>query len=121
MTLSAGRREGDSADMETVHGLKLLRLESALTALRRELHDLPAGLDAGPCVATAATRLLAEVGSTLPDALLEELHVLVGRGDGLSADEARVIVAQLQGWVEGLLPSIRFDAFNDPRDGEQDS
>ncbi len=98
--------------METVQGLKLLRLEAARAAVRREWHDLPADLDATPRVATTATRLLAEVGSTLPDSLLDELHELVGRGDQLSVDEARVIVAQLQGWVEGLIPSILCDALD---------
>ena len=107
--------------METVQGLKLLRLDAALAAVRQELHDLPVDRDVAPRVATTATRLLAEVGSALPDTLLDELHALVGCGDRLSLDEARVIVAQLQGWVEGLIPSICFDLGEDgSEDGQAD-
>lgn len=54
-------------------------------------------------------RSVEELGDVLPDELREELASLVpSRGDRApSASELRVIDAQLSGWLEGLLQTMR--------------
>jgi len=86
-----------------VNGAKVLRLQQALAALVDELRTVEADSDEERRLIRLVPLLLAEVGSALPDPLLDELEVLVGRRPAeLSPSAARVVLAQLSGWLTAL-------------------
>ena len=81
-----------------VNGPKLIRLESALASVRSELQTVDPGSVADDRVDRLVLRLLVEVGSCLPEPLLEELRRLVGPNAG-HGRVARLTLAQLEGWL----------------------
>jgi hypothetical protein len=101
-----------------IDGGKLLRLHDSLAAVvdesaRGALDDRVAG-----DLRVVTGRFLVEIGSALPDDLLDELRLLVGDGlVGASDDELRLLRRQLLGWVEGVLGALVVAA---PDDGDAD-
>lgn len=90
---------------DAVDGPKLMRLEGAVSAVLDELHHADAQAWDEPRVNQLVARTLAEVGSCLPDPLLDELGRLVGplREDAPSPSTVRVVLAQLEGWLAAIL------------------
>ena len=90
---------------DAVDGPKLMRLEGAVSAVLDELHHVDARAWDEPRVDQLVARTLAEVGSCLPDPLLDELGRLVGPlGDGeRSPSTVRVVLAQLEGWLAAIM------------------
>ena len=88
-----------------VDGPKLMRLEGAVSAVLYELHHVDRRAWDEPRVDQLVARILAEVGSCLPDPLLDELGRLVGPlGEGdRSPSTVRVVLAQLEGWLAAIL------------------
>lgn len=89
----------------TVNGPKLVRLEYTIRSLIEEMREAAPSSEDLADVGGVLDRLLAEVGSCLPDPLLEELARLVGPlGDGpVDGDTLRVVLAQLDGWLAALV------------------
>jgi len=89
---------------EEVDGPKLLRLRQALAALLAEVGKVDPDPDEEHWLIAAVPRMLAEVGSSLPDSLLDELGRLVGPtcGPRLTACSARLVLSQLEGWLDAL-------------------
>lgn len=105
---------GEAGDTQVlvIDGTKLLRLEATLDAVLGELPTEVGGERETRRFDELTSRLLAEVGSTLPDPLLDELHRLLGSfPEPLSLRQLRILLVQLEGWVDGLL-----DAFTLPVD-----
>jgi hypothetical protein len=95
-----------------IDGGKLLRLHDSLAAMVDE--STRAELDAAVTgdLRAVTGRFLVEIGSALPDDLLDELRLLVGATD----DELRLLRRQLLGWVEGVLSALVVATI--PDDGE---
>jgi hypothetical protein len=88
---------------DVVDGPKLIRLQRAIGSLLDEMHGLDRDRDEQVQLVKLVPRILAEVGSSLPNELLAELGLLVGPvPEDLTADGARVILAQVEGWVGAL-------------------
>lgn len=91
----------------SIDGGKLLRLHDSLAAMVDEAThgELDAAVTGD--LRTVTGRFLVEIGSALPDDLLEELRVLVGDDlVGATDDELRLLRRQLLGWVEGVLSAL---------------
>jgi hypothetical protein len=89
---------------------ELFRLDWSLTAVRSEVRQLR-DLD-DPSVrarlALLEQRWLSELQRILPDSLHSELHGLLDwlRNDKLSSAEIRLGLAQLEGWLDGVLSGM---------------
>lgn len=88
-----------------VDGPKVMRLEGAVSAVLDELHHVDVRVWDEPRINQLVARILAEVGSSLPDPLLDELGRLVGPlVDGeRHPSTVRVVLAQLEGWLAAVL------------------
>ena len=88
-----------------VDGPKIMRLEGAVSAVLDELHHVDVRVWDEPRINQLVARVLAEVGSCLPDPLLDELVRLVGPlTDGArTPSTVRVVLAQLEGWLAAVL------------------
>ncbi len=87
---------------------KAVRLAGAIDALVAEVHAAPLDEAARVRLLRAYHAALVEVGSTVSDALLEELRRL-GLTDldpQSSLALARVAVSQLDGWLHGVLEGM---------------
>lgn len=89
---------------------ELWRLEWAVRAVRsevRHLRDLDDPSTRRFVVALQRT-WLKELEEVLPVSLHEELHRLVGwlGNEGLSTAEVRLGLAQLEGWLDGVLSGV---------------
>src|SRR5579884_2019716 len=82
---------------EVIDGSKLMRLEGAVAAVLDELHHVEVRKWDEPRIDQLVARILAEVGSCLPDSLLDELVRLVGplKDGERSPSTVRVVLAQL--------------------------
>lgn len=87
-----------------VHYAKLVRIDAAIEQLRAAAKAEALDADALARLDAAVRRLLVETGSAVPEPLLEELGELVRpfQHPDRSADEIRMALAQLAGWVDGL-------------------
>ncbi len=91
----------------------LLRLQSELEALAVEVHHL--GEDATDRAVWARVShvlpaILAQLQSVMAEPEQGEMHTFfdwIAEGGALSEDELRVAVAQLLGWVDGVISGIR--------------
>ena len=89
---------------------ELFRLDWSLTAVRSEVRQLR-DLD-DPSVrarlALLEQRWLSELQRILPDSLHSEFHGLLDwlRNDKLSSAEIRLGLAQLEGWLDGVLSGM---------------
>jgi hypothetical protein len=88
---------------------KLVRLTWMLGELFEELRGVPLDDPARARLHHLLGRALVELGSSLPDDLLEELATLMVAVDDTdpSTAELRTVQAQLLGWLEGLLATAR--------------
>lgn len=82
-----------------------MRLEGAVSAVLDELRHVDVRTWDDPRVNQLVARILAEVGSCLPDPLLDELGRLVGplTDEERSPSTVRVVLAQLEGWLAAIL------------------
>jgi len=87
---------------------KAMRLADMIDTMVRELHAAPIDDAARIRLLSAYRSVLVEVGSTLSDALLDELARLqtASLDPSCSIDEARVAMAQLEGWLHGLIEAM---------------
>ena len=95
----------DDRTVEDVHITKLLRVDAAICRLRETAAAAdPLDADALERLDAAVRQLLVETGSAVPEPLLEELAELVRpfQHPDRTADEVRMSLAQLAGWVSGL-------------------
>ena len=99
------------ADETLLNAKKLARVHAMASALIDELHR-------GDLDDLSRHRLehltfdtLVEMGSAVPDDLLEELRRLVPPGEGLNATDAelRILWAQILGWIGGIALSEGFE------------
>lgn len=90
---------------EVIDGSKLMRLEGAVAAVLDELHHVEVRKWDEPRIDQLVARILAEVGSCLPDSLLDELVRLVGplKDGERSPSTVRVVLAQLEGWLSAVV------------------
>jgi hypothetical protein len=88
-----------------VNGAKAVRMLWMLVSLLDELHRDDLDEAARDRMQHLLERTLVELGSALPDDLLDELAVFVvpASGEHPTASELRMFEAQLLGWLEGLL------------------
>ena len=91
-----------------VHPSKFLRLADMIDRLVFELHAAPIDDAARERLLAMYRSTLVEVGSTLSDALLDELGRLqtAGLDAKASIDEARVAMTQLEGWLHGVIEGM---------------
>ncbi|HEV2368901.1 MAG TPA: proteasome activator [Acidimicrobiales bacterium] len=88
---------------DVIDGPKVMRLQQMLGVLLAEMHAVEPDSEEEAHATRCVPRLLAEVGSALPDELLEELGLLVGPiSDELTPSSARIILAQIEGWLGAL-------------------
>lgn len=99
---------------------KLARVYGMAGALIDELHQGQLDDPSRSRLERLTRDSLVEMGSAIPDDLLEELHRLVPPGDGTAASQAelRVLWAQMLGWIAGVALSEQFDEAQDVA-GEQ--
>ena len=87
----------------SLNGVKLVRLRDTLLALDAEASQANGDQAARIRVNVETQRLLVEVGTALPQPLLEELKQFIGGIGGASSDsEWRLVRGQLIGWLEGI-------------------
>lgn len=88
-----------------IDGSKLMRLEGAVAAVLDELHHVEVRTWDEGRIDQLVARILAEIGSCLPDPLLDELVRLIGPlRDGVrSPSTVRVVLAQLEGWLSAVV------------------
>jgi len=97
--------EGD--DEVVVVPSKAVRLADMIESLVEEIHAAPLGDEARERFLCMYHSTLIEVGSTLSDALLEELNRIQTSVDDVATfDELRVAMTQLEGWLHGLLIGV---------------
>lgn len=91
---------------------ELWRIEGSLSAVRSEVHHLKA-LDDRPLlerIAALEQDWLVELEGILPETLVQELHGLLdwwGSAEP-SASELRIALAQLEGWLDGVIAGLGF-------------
>lgn len=86
---------------------KAVRLADMIESLVEEIHAAPLDDEARSRFLCMYHSTLVEVGSTLSDALLEELNrVQTSVDDAATFDELRVAMTQLEGWLHGLLIGV---------------
>jgi hypothetical protein len=97
----------EEAEMVVAPG-KALRLADMIDALVTELHEAPIDEEARVRFLALYHATLVEVGSTLSDALLEELARLqtMNVGEGASCDELRLALTQVEGWLHGVILGV---------------
>jgi hypothetical protein len=98
-----------------VNGGKLVRMTWMLDALFEELRSIPLDDPGRERLHHLLQRSLVEVGSSLPDGLLEELARLVAPvSDGHpTVGELQTVHAQVVGWLEGLLATASMAVTDD--------
>lgn len=103
---SAGQPGGDGAgaDRTGVEAARLWRLLGSVGALLVELRSLPGSAVSVDMLAPRVRVLLAEAEDLVPPSLCDELHRLVGpvRSEGETERDLRMLLAGLEGWIEGL-------------------
>ena len=104
MPAEIGDQPADGMTADGLDAPKLLRLRQAIAALLGELHQIEPDSREEQRLIETVPRLLAEVGSSLPNPLLEELGMMVGplRDGSLTGASARIVLAQVEGWVDAL-------------------
>ena len=120
-TRPTGWVPSDRVDAERVavaHLGELWRIEHSLSTVRAEVTEL-AALDDAVLRARLATMVRcwrSELQAVLPVPLAEELCMLLGwSGDeAAGATELRLGLAQLEGWLDGLLAGIPFTGVEPP-------
>ena len=87
---------------------KALRLADMIEALVAEIHAAPLDEQARDRFLHMYHSTLVEVGSTLSNALLEELARVQTRTIDTQAtcDELRIAMTQLEGWLHGVLLGV---------------
>lgn len=87
---------------------KAVRLADMIENLVQELHAAPLDDNARSRFLVMYHSTLIEVGSTLSDALLDELdRIQTNRLDAdATFDEVRIAMTQLEGWLHGLLIGV---------------
>lgn len=101
--------------------LKLARLHQMITRLLDELHTSTLDAPSSRRVQELANRTLVQVGSAVPDPLLEELGRIASPlepGDHSQA-ELRITQAQLLGWLTGIARSEKLDTLRELLDQQQ--
>jgi hypothetical protein len=100
-----------AADVVTINARKLARVHGMASALIDELHRGQLDDQSRARLERLSYDALVEMGSAVPDDMLEELHRLVQPADGPSATDAelRVVWAQLLGWLNGVAVGERVD------------
>lgn len=109
-----GTTSGDARDEGRVHDAgELLRVAGSLAAVRAEVDQLEA-LDDDDSVrarlATLERYWHAELEEILPPSVVAELHRLTDwtREGAASGAEVRIGLAQLEGWLDGLISATGF-------------
>lgn len=97
----------DDDEMVVAPG-KALRLADMIDTLVREIHEAPLDEDARLRFLRLYHATLVEVGSTLSDALLDELARLQTANvtDAASCDELRLAMCQVEGWLHGVILGV---------------
>ncbi|HET9091258.1 MAG TPA: proteasome activator [Acidimicrobiales bacterium] len=109
---AAGGPPDEAGGLVVERPTDLMRVEGELEALAVELRQLAPDSDSD--VRRRLSRIVPRIASELADAtgqpMRRELHTLFGwlEEEGLTADELRVGVAGLLGWVEGVISGLRF-------------
>lgn len=87
---------------------KALRLADMIDSLVQEIHAAPLDAEARARFLRLYQSTLIEVGSTLSDALLDELARVQTAtvDDCATCDELRVAMTQLEGWLHGVLLGV---------------
>ncbi len=97
---------------------RLIRYAETLSATLMELRSIPAGSLTPGQLRPVIEQALRDAGDAIPASLLPEFHRLVAPAlDDETERDLRVLLAELQGWVLGLLASIGV-TFSDARSGE---
>lgn len=87
----------------SLNAVKLIRLRDTLAALDAESSQGAPDEAARMRVNAETQRLLVEVGTALPQPLLDELkHFIVGVGAQSTDSEWRLVRGQLIGWLDGI-------------------
>lgn len=107
MTLAPPDTTDGDSELVVAPG-KALRLADMIDALVHEIHAAPLDDEARSRFLYLYQSTLVEVGSTLSDALLEELaRVQTTTVDECATcDELRVAMTQLEGWLHGVLLGV---------------
>lgn len=107
MTVVPPEAAGADGELVVAPG-KALRLADMIDALVQEIHAAPLDDEARARFLHLYQSTLIEVGSTLSDALLDELARFQTStvGDCASCDELRVAMTQLEGWLHGVLLGV---------------
>ncbi len=100
--MDAPTAESPAPAAEVVAPAKVLRLATMVEAIVGELHDRPVDGASRARIRCMYRDALVEVGSTLSDALLDELSRLQPEICEASDDELRIDIALLAGWLRGL-------------------
>ena len=87
---------------------KALRLADMIDVLVKEIHEAPIDEEARIRFLGLYHATLVEVGSTLSDALLEELARLqtANMDEWASCDELRLAMTQIEGWLHGVILGV---------------
>ena len=101
-----------------VNGAKLVRMTWMLGTLFEELRGIPLDDPGRQRLHHLLQRSLVEVGSSLPDGLLEELALLVAPAsdERPTVEELRTVHAQVLGWLEGLLATASMAVGESPQE-----
>jgi hypothetical protein len=97
---------------------ELWRIEGSLTAVRQEVNALQ-GVDEERLrdrVAALERRWRTELDTVLPESLVDELHrFLDWSGEtGAGSSELRIGLAQLEGWLDGVISGMGFVVVEPP-------
>jgi hypothetical protein len=97
----------EDAEMVVAPG-KALRLVDMIDALVKEIDEAPIDEQARVRFFGLYHATLVEVGSTLSDALLEELARLqtANVSEAASCDELRLALTQVEGWLHGVILGV---------------
>lgn len=103
--MSASRFDDD------VDVAKLGRMHGLVRNLLAELRQIELDAASIERLESLTQETLVEIGSAVPDDLLAELGRVLGGAsiDAPTADELRVVEAQLLGWLRGMARASRFE------------
>lgn len=96
---------------DELDGAKLARIHRMFERLLAEMRALELDAASIERLQELTQQALVTIGSAVPDELLLELHRVVGGPSTLppTADELRVIEAQLLGWLHGIVRGERLE------------
>jgi hypothetical protein len=117
LTLGSASPPDDAQDVTTsrfdddVDVAKLGRMHGLVLNLLAELRQIELDAASVDRLESLTQQTLVEIGSAVPDELLAELGRFMGGAsvDGPTADELRVVEAQLLGWLRGMVRASRFE------------